>query len=207
MLTIAVRAPNVLIVNPNLPVNSVAELIAYLRKNPGKAGFGTSGAGSSDHLTTALFWQNTGTSGIHTPYKGGAAVLTDLMAGHIEASFQNLNVVVPHVKTGKLKALAITSEQRSPLLPEVPTVGEAGLKDMNVYSWQALAAPKGIPPAVKAKLHAASTAALNDPKTKAQLIDQGFEVVANTPDEATKFQREELVRWKKVIEVGGITVE
>lgn len=207
MLTIAVRAPNVLIVNPNLPVNSVAELIAYLKKNPGKASFGTSGAGSSDHLTTALFWQNTATSGIHTPYKGGAAVLADLMAGHIEASFQNLNVVVPHVKAGKLKALAITSEQRSPLLPNVPTVGEAGLKEMNVYSWQALAAPKGIPPGVKAKLHAASSAALNDPQLKTKLVDQGFEVVANTPEEAARFQSEELARWKKVIEVGGITID
>jgi tripartite-type tricarboxylate transporter receptor subunit TctC len=207
MLSIAVRAPNVLIVNPNLPVNSVSELIAYLKKNPGKVSFGTSGAGTSDHLTTALFWQKTGTNGIHTPYKGGANVLTDLMAGHIDASFQNLNVVVPHVKTGKLKALAITSEQRSPLLSSVPTVSEAGLKDMNVYSWQAVAAPKGIPAAAKTKLHGAITAALNDPRVKAQLIDQGFEVVANTPEEAAKFQHEELVRWKKVIEVGGITLD
>jgi tripartite-type tricarboxylate transporter receptor subunit TctC len=207
MLTIAVRAPNVLIVNPSLPVNSVAELIAYLKKQPGKASFGTSGAGSSDHLTTALFWQNTGTDGIHTPYKGGAAVLTDLMAGHIDASFQNLNVVIPYVKSGKLKALVITSEQRSPLLPNVPTVGEAGLKNMNVYSWQAVAAPKGVPPAIKTRLHGAMTAALNDPKLKTQLVDQGFEVVANTPEEATKFQRDELLRWKKVIEVGHITVD
>lgn len=207
MLSIAVRAPNVLIVNSNLQVNSVSELIAYLKKNPGKVSFGTSGAGTSDHLTTALFWQKTGTNGIHTPYKGGANVLTDLMAGHIDASFQNLNVVFPHVKAGKMKALAITSEQRSPVLPNVPTVGEAGLKEMNVYSWQAVAAPKGIPAVAKTKLHGAITAALNDPKTKAQLIDKGFEVVANTPEEATKFQREELARWKKVIEVGGITVE
>jgi len=207
MLSIAVRAPNVLIVNSNLQVNSVSELIAYLKKNPGKVSFGTSGAGTSDHLTTALFWQKTGTNGIHTPYKGGANVLTDLMAGHIDASFQNLNVVFPHVKAGKMKALAITSEQRSPVLPNVPTVGEAGLKEMNVYSWQAVAAPKGIPAVAKTKLHGAITAALNDPKTKAQLIDKGFEVVANTPEEATKFQREELARWKKVIEVGGIIVE
>ncbi|SNS57997.1 Tripartite-type tricarboxylate transporter, receptor component TctC [Noviherbaspirillum humi] len=207
MLSIAVRAPNVLIVNPNLPVNSVADLIAYLKKNPGKASFGTSGAGSSDHLTTALFWQRTGTTGIHTPYKGGANVLTDLMAGHIEASFQNLNVVIPYVKSGKLKALAITSQQRSPQLPNVPTVGEAGLSEMNVYSWQAVAAPKGIPAAVKTKLHGAIAAALTDPKTKTQLTDQGFEVVATTPEEATKFQQEELARWKKVIEVGRITVD
>jgi tripartite-type tricarboxylate transporter receptor subunit TctC len=112
MLTIAVRAPNVLIVNPNLPVNSVAELIAYLRKNPGKAGFGTSGAGSSDHLTTALFWQNTGTSGIHTPYKGGAAVLTDLMAGHIEASFQNLKTTSPGPRLLLLPAAGQSDQRR-----------------------------------------------------------------------------------------------
>jgi tripartite-type tricarboxylate transporter receptor subunit TctC len=207
MLSIAVRAPNVLVVNPKLPVTSVAELIAHLKKHPSAVSFGTSGAGTSDHLTTALFWQKTGTSGIHTPYKGGALVITDVMAGHLDASFQNINVTVQQVKSGNLKALAITSATRSPLLPDVPTLDELGIKDMNVYSWQAYAVPKGVAPAVKAKLHDSITAALDDPKLRAQLVDQGFELVGNSAEEATRFQAEELARWKKVIEVGGITLD
>nr|WP_246165250.1 tripartite tricarboxylate transporter substrate binding protein [Pigmentiphaga aceris] len=207
MLSIAVRAPNVLVVNPKLPVTSVHDLIAHLKKNPLAVSFGTSGAGTSDHLTTALFWQKTGTNGIHTPYKGGALVITDVMAGHLDASFQNINVTVQQIKSGNLKPLAITSEKRSPLLPDVPTLDELGIKDMNVYSWQAYAAPKGLPAAVKTKLHASIVAALDDPKLKTQLVDQGFELVGNSPEAASKFQSEELARWKKVIEVGGITVD
>jgi tripartite-type tricarboxylate transporter receptor subunit TctC len=207
LLTVAVRAPNVLIVSPNLPVNSVSDLVAYLKKNPEKTSFGTSGAGSSDHLTTALFWQKTGTSGLHVPYKGGAPVLTDLMGGHVDASFQNINVVLPHIKAGKMKALAITSDKRSSLLPNVPTLNESGVKEVDVYSWQAIGGPKGLPGAVKTRLHSAITGALKDPEVKGRLVEQGFEVVANTPEESTKFQAEELARWKKVIEAGKITVD
>ncbi|SMP57652.1 Bug family tripartite tricarboxylate transporter substrate binding protein [Noviherbaspirillum suwonense] len=206
-LTVAVQAPNVLVVNPNLPVKSVAELIAYLKKNPDKTSFGTSGAGSSDHLTTALFWQKTGTTGLHVPYKGGAPVLTDLMGGHADASFQNLNLVVPYIKAGKLKALAITGAKRSTLLPDLPTLDEAGVKEVDVYSWQGIGAPKGLPADVKSKLHGAIVGALNDPEIKARLTEQGFEVVGNTPEEFAKFQAQELARWKKVIEVGKITVD
>lgn len=207
LLTVAVRAPNVLVVNPGLPVNTVAEFIAYLKKNPQKVSFGTSGAGTSDHLTTALFWQKTSTNGVHIPYKGGAAVLSDVMAGHAEASFQNLNVVIPHVKTGKLKALAITSEKRSPLLPSVPTMNEAGVKDLEVTSWQAVAAPRGLAPEVRTKLHGAIVGILNEPDIRQRLTEQGFDVVANSPDEFRKFQSAELERWKKVIQDGNITID
>lgn len=207
LLTVAVRAPNVLVVNPNLPVSSLADLIAYLKKNPEKTSFGTSGAGSSDHLTTALFWQKTGTTGLHVPYKGGAPVLTDLMGGHADASFQNINVVIPHIRSGKLKALAITSDKRSPQLPDVPTLVESGVREVDVYSWQGIGAPKGLPKDVKAKLHGAITGALNDPEVKGRLVEQGFEIVANTPEEFAAFQAQELARWKKVIEVGKITID
>lgn len=207
LLTVAVRAPNVLIVNPNLPIKNIPELLAYLKKNPGKMTFGTSGAGSSDHLTTELFWQKTGTSGIHIPYKGGAPVITDVIGGHADASFQNINVVLPHLKTGKLRALAITSDVRSPLIAEVPTLTESGVKEVDVYSWQAVAAPKGLPADVKAKLHGAIVASLNEPEVKAKLVEQGFEVVANTPEAFGSFLNGELARWKKVVEVGKITIE
>ena len=205
LLTVAVQAPNVLVANPSLPVNSVADLIAYLKKSPGTASFASSGAGSSDHLTAELFWQETGTSGVHVPYKGGAPAIQDLIAGHANFSFQNINAVITQIQSGKLKALAITSAKRSPLLPNVPTLTEAGVKNAEVYSWQALAAPKGLPPDVKARIHEAAVAALRDPEAAKKMTDLGFEIVANTPEQFSKFQAEELARWKKVIETGHIS--
>ena len=204
LLSVAVQAPNVLVVNPAFPANSVAELIAYLKKNPGAVSFATSGAGSSDHLTAELFWQQTGTSGLHVPYKGGSPAIQDLVAGHANASFQNINAVLPMIQAGKLKALAITSGKRSPLLPNVPTLAEAGVKNAEVYSWQAVAAPKGLPADVKSQLHAAIVGALHDPGVARQMTDLGFEIVANTPEQFAKFQQQELARWKKVIDTGHI---
>jgi tripartite-type tricarboxylate transporter receptor subunit TctC len=206
-LTVAVRAPNVLVASPNFPANTVGELVAMLKKTPDKITFASSGAGSSDHLTAALFWQKTGTDGIHVPYKGGAPAITDLLAGHADVSFQNINAVITHIKAGKLKALAITGDKRSPLLPQVPTLAEAGINDVNVYSWQGIAAPKGLPADVKQKLHAAIVAALNDPENRKRMEEVGFEIVANTPEQMAQFQAQELARWKQVIEVGKITLE
>jgi len=207
LMTVAVRSPNVLFVNPAIPVNSVAELVAHLKKNPNKMTFVTSGAGTSDHLSAALFWQKTGTSGIHVPYKGGAPAIADVIAGHADASFQNLNVVSGHIKAGKLKALAITSEKRSPLLPDVPTMAEAGIADMVVYSWQALAAPKGLPADIRNALHGAMVATLKDPEIAKKMTDPGFEIVANTPQEFASFLQQEQARWKAVIETGKITLD
>ncbi|MET0963757.1 MAG: tripartite tricarboxylate transporter substrate binding protein [Noviherbaspirillum sp.] len=204
LLTVAVRAPNVLVASSNFPAGTVQEMIAQLKKNPDKITFASSGSGSSDHLTAALFWQKTGTNGLHVPYKGGAPAITDLLGGHADASFQNINAVITHIKSGKLKALAITGEKRSPLLPQVPTLDEAGVKEVDVYSWQAVAAPKGLPAEVKTKLHGAIVGALNSEDVRKRLTDQGFEVVANSPEEFSKFQAQELARWKQVIEVGKI---
>jgi len=205
LITVAVQAPNVLVANPQQKVSNVKELIEFLKKNPDKATFASSGAGSSDHLTAELFWQLTGTKAIHVPYKGGAPAIQDVMAGHADFSFQNINAVLPQIQAGKLKALAITSTKRSPLLPDVPTLNESGVKGAEVYSWQAMAAPKGLPPPVKTKLHDAAVAALRDPAVAKQLTDQGFEIVGDTPEHFAKFQQEELARWKKVIETGHIT--
>ena len=207
LLTVAVRAPNVLVAPPSFAPNNVAELIAYLKKNPEKVTFASSGAGSSDHLTAALFWQQTKTNGIHVPYKGGAPAITDLLGGHADVSFQNINVVLNHIKAGKLKALAVTGDKRAAALPQVPTLAEAGVKNVDVYSWQAIAAPKGLPVNVKTRLHDAIVGALNDPELKAKLTEQGFEVVANSSEEFVKFQAQELARWRTVIETGKIEVE
>ncbi|MBK7591886.1 MAG: tripartite tricarboxylate transporter substrate binding protein [Betaproteobacteria bacterium] len=206
-ITVAVRAPNVLVASPGFPANTVAELVALLKKTPEKITFATSGAGSSDHLTAALFWQKTGTTGVHVPYKGGAPAITDLLAGHADVSFQNINAVIAHIKAGKLKVLAVTGDKRSSLLPQVPTLGEAGVPDVNVFSWQGIAAPRGLPAEVKQKLHAAIVAALNDPENRKRMEDIGFEIVANTPEQMAQFQAQELARWKQVIEVGKIELE
>lgn len=207
LLTVAVQAPNVLVTNATVPANTVADFVAYLKKNPDKITFATSGAGSSDHLTTALFWQKTGTSGLHVPYKGGAPAITDLLGGHANASFQNINVVLSHIKAGKLKALAVTGSKRSAVLPNVPTLGEAGVKEVDVYSWQGIAAPKGLPKDVKATLHTTITGALHDPQIAAKLTEQGFEVVASTPEQFARFQAQELARWREVIINGKITLD
>ena len=204
LLSVAVQAPNVLVVNPALPVNNMADVIAYLKKNPGKSTFASSGAGSSDHLTAEFFWQETGTSAIHVPYKGGAPAIQDVIAGHADFSFQNINAVLPQIQGGKLKALGITSAKRSPLLPNVPTLSESGIKNAEIYSWQAVAAPKGLPADVKARLHGAIVESLKDPAVAKKMTDLGFEIVANTPEQFSRFQAQELARWKKVIETGKI---
>jgi len=207
LLTVAVRAPNVLVANPNVPANTVQELIAQLKKNPGKITFASAGNGSSDHLTAELFWQKSGTSGVHVPYKGGAPAITDLLGGQTDVSFVNINTALPYLKTGRLKALAVTGEARAAILPKVPTLTEAGVPGVDIYSWQGIAAPKGLPKDVKAKLHEAIVAALQEPELKHRLVEQGFEVVANTPEQFEKFQASEQARWKSVIETGKITAD
>ena len=207
LITVAVQAPNVLVVPAASPHNTVADVVAHEKKNPGKMTFASSGNGSSDHLTAELFWQETGTTGLHVPYKGGAPAITDLLGGQVDASFQNVNAVFQHIKSGKLKALAVTGTKRSPVLPDVPTMAEAGVKNVEVYSWQAIVAPKGLPPTVRTKANEAIVAALNDPAVKQQFTAIGFEVVGNTPAQFATFQKQEFDRWKKVIETGKITID
>ena len=206
-LTIAVQAPNVLAVPANSPHKTVADVMAFLKANPGKMSFASAGNGTSDHLTAELFWQTTGTSGLHIPYKGGAPAMSDLLGGQVDATFMNINTGITNIKGGKLRALAITSSKRSPLLPDVPTLEESGIRNATVYSWQAFALPKGVPADIRSKLHAALVAGLNDPQVKPKLLELGFEVVGNTPEQFTAYQASDYARWKKVIEVGKITAD
>lgn len=206
-VTIAVQAPNVLVVPANSPFKTVADVIAQQKKIPEKVTFASSGNGSSDHLTVELFWQQTGTTGIHVPYKGGAPAINDLLGNQVDASFQNVNAVLQHIVAGKLRALAVTSVKRSPVLPNVPTMKEAGVNGAEVASWQAMVAPKGLPADIKTKIHAAVVGTLQDESLKGKLLSQGFEIVANTPEQFAQFQANEFARWKKVIEVGKITVD
>ena len=206
-ITVAVQAPNVLAVPASSPHKSVADVLAFHKANPGKMSFASAGNGTSDHLTAELFWQMTGTSGLHIPYKGGAPAMSDLLGGQVDASFMNINTGITNIKAGKLRALAVTSAKRSPLLPDVHTLEEAGIKGATVNSWQAFAAPRGLPADIKAKLHDVLVAGLNDPQVKAKLLDLGFEIVGNTPEQFAAFQAAEFARWKKVIEVGKITAD
>ena len=204
LLSVAVRTPNALVTRANFPANTVAELVEYLKKNPDKVSFGSSGTGSSDHLTAALFWQKTGTTGIHVPYKGGSAAQLDIIAGNCDMSFQNLGAITQYVKAGKMKLLAVTGGTRDATVPNVPTLAEAGVPGIEVYSWQAFVAPKGLPANVKARLQPALIAAIKHPDTVKKFSEQGFEVVGNSPEEFAKFLNEELARWKQVIDTGGI---
>ena len=206
-ITVAVQAPNVLVVPVASPYKNLDELLAGLKKTPGKVSFASSGNGSSDHLSAELFWQQTKTEGVHVPYKGGGPAINDLLGGQVDAAFVNINSIIQHVKAGKVRALGISSLKRSPLLPEVPTLDEQGVKGAEVQSWQAIAAPKGLPADVKAKLHAAIAATLNEPAVKDKLLAQGFEIVANTPEQFAAFQATEYARWKQLIESRNIKAD
>jgi tripartite-type tricarboxylate transporter receptor subunit TctC len=206
-ITVAVQAPNVLVVPATSPHKTMADVIAYHKANPNKFTLASSGNGSSDHLTAELFWLQTGTTGIHVPYKGGGPVMTDLLGSQVDGSFMNINTAMPQILAGKLRALSITSTKRSSLLPSVPSLDELGIKEANVYSWQAIAAPKGLPSDVKLKLHAAIVSSLNDPQVKSKLLDLGFEMVVNSPEQFTSFQAAEFARWKKLIQTRNIQAD
>lgn len=207
-VTLAVTTPNVLVVNPQrVPVSTMAELVAWLKANAGRTSYSTSGVGSSDHLTMELFKQVTGTDPTHVPYGGGAAAATDLIAGNVQLSFQNLGTVAGHIQGGRLKAIAVTSRQRHPILPDVPTAIEGGIADFEVTSWQAMMAPAGVPAPVLARLNAEAVAALKHPESVQRLEQIGFTVVANGAAEYGAFQRAEIERWRRVVQAANIRPE
>ncbi|OZI48701.1 Bug family tripartite tricarboxylate transporter substrate binding protein [Bordetella genomosp. 4] len=208
-LTVAVQTPNVLVVSPKLApsINSIQDVLALLKSKPGEISFATSGSGSSDHLTAELFWQKTGTKGLHIPYKGGAPAISDLLGSQVDMSFQNVNAVLPHIQSGKLKAIAITGNKRSPVLQNVPTLSEANVPGVEVYAWQGIVAPKNLPADIRDKLSTALSTAIKDPAVSKPFTDVGLEVVANSPEAFTKFQQDESKRWQTVIETGNITVQ
>lgn len=191
--------PLLLTINPNVAAKDVASFVALAKSKPDGLSFASSGSGSSQHLAAARFMLATQTQMTHVPYKGSGQAIVDLLSGNVDLNFESPPNVLPHLKAGKLRALAITSAKRSPLLPQVQTLEEGGIKDANVYSWQAFAAPRGLPADVKAKLHAAIVAGLNDAQVKPKLLDLGFEIVANTPEQFAAYQAAEFARWKKLI--------
>ena len=204
LLTVAVRNPNVLITSQKVAAASVKDLVGLLQKSPGKLTFVSSGTGSSDHLSAELFWQRTKTTGIHVPYKGGAAAMADMVGGQVDASFQNLGAATGHIKAGRLRALAVTGDRRSPQLPEVPTMLELGFQGFEVYSWQAFAAPRGLPKDIRSRMEGAVVSALKLPQVRQSMDELGFEVVAGTGAEFEAFLKGEIARWKQVVQTANI---
>jgi len=206
-ISLPFQAPNVLVTGPARPERTVAEVIELLKKNPGKVTFASSGVGASDHLAAELLWQQSDTSGLHVPYKGGAPALQDTLGGQVDFFMTNINAVLPQIRAGKLHAIAITDDKRSPALPDVPTFAEAGVKGMEVYGWQGLVAPKGLPAEVKKKLTDAAVKAMREPATVKKLEELGITIVANQPDEFYAFVVRENERWKNLITNRKITVD
>ena len=206
-ITVAVRTPNILIVPPNFPANNLKEFIEYARKNPGKVAYGSSGSGSSDHLSAEMFKLQTQTFGVHIPYRGGAAAQTDIMAGNIEASFQNFGTVVPYIKAGRMKALGVTSRQRMPQLPDVPTLIESGMKDFDVTSWQAVAAPKGTPPDVVQRIYRDVAQVLKDPEVQQKIQGLGADPGGLTPADFQARIKREIDLWGRVAKAAKIQPE
>jgi tripartite-type tricarboxylate transporter receptor subunit TctC len=201
-LSLAVTTPNVLITKPTLAASSVKELVEADKK--GKLSYCSSGTGSSDHLTAELLKQISGGAAIHVPYRGGAACQTDIMGNQVDYSFQNLGAVTNYIKSGRMKALAVTAKTRHPQLPDVPTIVEAGFPDVVVTSWQAVAAPAKTQKEIVAKLNDAIVKALRSPDVAERMNQIGFDVVASSPEEFGRFMREEVARWTRVVQKGGI---
>jgi len=206
-ITLAVTTPNILITRPELPPNTMKELVEYAKKNPGRLSYCSSGTGSSDHLTGEVFKQGAGIFAVHVPYRGGAACQTDLMGSQVDFSFQNLGAVTNYIRAGRMKALAVTATARHPQVSNVPTAGEAGFPDLVVTSWQAAAAPAKTPPAVVKRLNEATVRALRSPEIRERMNQIGFDVVAGTPEEFGAFMKAEVERWTKVVQRGGIQPE
>ena len=201
-----VRTPNVMEVTPSFPAKTVAEFIAYCKANPGKINMASSGSGTSVHLSGELFKSMTGCQMLHVPYKGAGPALTDLMGGQVDVIFDNLPSSIGHIKGGKIRALAVTSAERDPSLPEVPTVAET-VPGYEATAWFGIGMPKGTPKDVIEKVNAEVNRALADPKMRARLAELGGKPIAGTPEDFGKVIAAETAKWEKVVISSGAKVE
>ena len=199
-------SPSVLVVHPSVPVNNLKDLVAWLKAHPKKFNYGTSGTGSSPHLSGVLFESMAGVEMTAVPYRGGAQVNTGLLAGDIQASFSPILEVVPHIQAGKLKAIAVTSAKRSPLLPEVPAIAEM-LPGYEVITWNGIVAPAGTPPEVVARLNAEAVKAVNAPDVKAKLLQLGLEPAPSTPAEFGAYIKSEMAGFAKLVKLAGVEAQ
>jgi tripartite-type tricarboxylate transporter receptor subunit TctC len=199
--------PFLLVVNPKVPVHSVQELIAYAKAHPGQLTFASTGNGSSPHLTTELFETQAGVKMLHVPYKGSGPALTDLISGQVQVMFANMLSVLPAVKAGRLRALAVTSSARSSAAPDVPTVAESGVPGFESSTWFALMAPTGTPPAVIQQLNAETAKAVQAPQVVEALHQQGAEPGQGTPAQVAAYVKGEIHKWNDVVQQSGAKIE
>lgn len=201
-----IRVPNVMEVNPSVPAKTVVEFIEYAKANPGKVNMASSGNGTSIHLSGELFMAMTGVKMTHVPYRGSAPALTDMLSGQVQVLFDNMPSSVQHIKSGALRALAVTTEQRSPELPDVPTVGET-VKGYEASAWFGIGVPKGTPRAIIDKLNAEVNAVLAEPAMKAKLAEMGGIMMNGTPEDFGRIVQSETDKWAKVVQFSGAKVD
>ncbi len=206
-ISLVATVPNVLVVNPALPVKDVKELIAHLRANPGKINFGSPGYGSTGHMSVELFMSMTGTKMTHVPYKGDAGVLADVMGGQIALSLSNMPAYTPQIKAGRVRALAVSTSKRSPAAPEIPTMAEAGVPGYVTVAWFGLLAPTHTPRDRINKLSAETVRILKMPDVHTRLSDLGAEPVGSTPAEFDAHIKTEIVKWAKVIKDANVELQ
>ena len=206
-ITVIASIDNVMVVTPSLPVNSVRELIELARKRPGELNFTSSGAGSLTHLTGELMKLHANIKMTHISYKGSAPAAVDTMAGFVQIMYDNLPATLENIKSGRLRALAILSRERSPVLPNVPTLHESGFPGYDMVSWQCVAAPAGAPKVVIDRLYTEIATILKTPAIRDRMATLGARVVANTPDEFAKYLRDESAKWSRAVKDAGIKLE
>ncbi|MGB7543032.1 MAG: tripartite tricarboxylate transporter substrate binding protein [Burkholderiales bacterium] len=203
LITTVVKVPEVIVVHPSVPVNSLAELIAYAKANPGKVNYGSAGAGGITHLAGELLKAEAKIDIVHVPYKGAAPAVSDLLGGQVQMAILDVPVVLPHIRSGKFRALAVTSAKRAPSLPEVPTTAEAGYPKVISDNWYGLVAPAKTPPEVLRRIHAAAIAALQSPALLEQFAKVSGIAFPSTPEEYAVFLSEEQARWSAIIRAIG----
>jgi tripartite-type tricarboxylate transporter receptor subunit TctC len=206
-LTLVASAPLMLVVHPAMPVKTPKELIAYAKANPGKLSFGSGGPGSTPHLAGEMMKLMAGVQMTHVPYKGGGPALIDLIGGQIQLMLENIPSTLPYAKSGKLRALAVSSLKRSPLVPELPTLHEAALEGYEIVGWNGLFVPAGTAKAILTRLHAETVKALAQPDTKARLTALGAEAIGSSPEEFRAFVQAEIRKWGRVVKEAGLKVE
>ncbi|HEX7272235.1 MAG TPA: tripartite tricarboxylate transporter substrate binding protein [Casimicrobiaceae bacterium] len=206
-VVLVARVPNVLEVNPGVPVNTVADLIKLAKEKPGQLNFASSGSGTSIHLSGELFKTMAGVDMVHVPYKGSAPAVADLMGGQVQLMFDNLPSSLQQIKAGKLRAIAVTSAQRSPALPDIPTIAESGLPGFEATSWFGVLAPAKTPPAIVNLLNITLDKWLQSPEGKAKLIAQGALPAGGTPEQFAAYIQSETEKWAKVVKASGAKVD
>lgn len=202
-VTLLAESPNILVAHPSLPVKSMKELIAYAKANPGKLNFGSASVASVGHLTGVMLNQMAGIDLQHVPYKGSGQAVIDVVGGQIQLMFSGMSSVMPHVKAGRLKPLAVTGAKRSPAVPDVPTIAESGFPGFSATAWYGVLAPAKTPRPIVKRLHDEIVKALGQPDVKKRLESVGFELVGSTPDQFDAYIRNEIRKWEKVVKASG----